>query len=84
MSNQNENSTPSNGMGSVLLCVAVGMVLVVMTLVGGIPVPDGNMGDRSTQSLQAQFALLLLVTVIGAVVTYQLQRIINALQASDK
>ena len=84
MSNQNENSTPSNGMGPVLLCVAVGTVLVIMTFLGGIPIPSGNMGARSAQSLEAQFALLLLVTVIGAVVTYQLQRIINALQTSDK
>ena len=84
MSNENENSTPSNGMGPVFLCMAVGMVLLIMTFLGGIPIPSGNMGARSAQSLEAHFALLLLVTVIGAVVTYQLQRIINALQASDK
>lgn len=64
-------------------CVAAGFVVLVLLSSGSLPEGDGNFADRAGQAHQARVALLLLVTVIGAVLAYQLGVIADRLPKKE-
>ena len=82
MAAQNKNSLSLRTLIPAGACLAAGVFVLMLLSGGSLPEGDGNFADRAAQAHQARIAVLLLISLVGAVVTYQLGVIADRLPAN--